>query len=195
MMSTITAISAIGILLINVVLICFIYWQVRHLYRPIITIKIINREKGMEARPSVLEFEDLYLVISNASKNPAGKLKIQYEFLLENMKPIEVNKTLSYLNPGEATREPLDYGKIIEEHPNLFQTVTKGKETKRIPHETLRLLLNVTVTYNYPRYRIHDSYEMRWESLEALPNFENHRGPLCWNRRDGIYIYKHSEFY
>jgi hypothetical protein len=115
--------------------------------------------------------------------------------MLENIKPITVNKTLSYLNPGEATREPLEYGKIIKEYPDLFQTVTKGNETKKIPNKTLAILLNVTVTCASPRYKIHDSYEMMWDSLETLPNFENHRGPLCWNKRDGIYIYKQSEYY
>jgi len=189
------AIGSIGVLLANVFLIYFIYRQFRHLYKPIITIKVVRREKDIEERPSVLEYGDLYLIISNVSKNPARNLKIQYEFLLENQKLTEVNKTLSYLNPGEATREPLEYGKIIEECPDLFQTVTRGKETKKIPKKTLKILLSVTVTCNWPKYKIYDSYEMRWESLETLPNFEDHRGPLCWNRRDGTYIYKQSEFY
>lgn len=183
----------IALLTVNFALICLIYTQVRHLYKPIITIKVIHREKDVEARPSVLEFEDLYLVISNVSKNPARKLKIQYKFLLENRKPIAVNKTLSYLNPGEATREPLEYGKIIKEHPDLFQTETRGDETKKIPKKTLKLLLDVMVTYNLPRYKLLDSYEVHWESLESLPDFEHHPSILCWNKRDGIYIYKRSE--
>ena len=143
-----TDIGSIGVFLANLVLITFIYRQVRHLYKPTITIKVIHREKDVEERPSVLEYGDLYLVISNVSKNPAKNLTIHYEFLLANTKITEVNKTLTYLNPGEATREPLEYGKIIKERPNLFQTVTRGNETKKIPTKTLKLLLDVTVTYN-----------------------------------------------
>ncbi len=190
-----TDIGSIGVFLANLVLITFIYRQVRHLYKPTITIKVIHREKDVEERPSVLEYGDLYLVISNVSKNPAKNLTIHYEFLLANTKITEVNKTLTYLNPGEATREPLEYGKIIKERPNLFQTVTRGNETKKIPTKTLKLLLDVTVTYNSPRYKIQDSYEVQWDSLENLPDFENHPSVLCWNRRDGIYIYKQSEFH
>jgi len=158
-------------------------------------IKVIRREKDVEARPSVLESGEQYLVISNVSKNPAKKLKIQYEFLLENRKVTQVNKTLSYLNPGEAIREPLELGKILKEHPNLFQEITKGNETKKIPKKTLYLLLGVTVTYNFPQYKIHDSYKIEWDSLETVPDFESHPMILCWNKRDELYIHKHSEFY
>ena len=180
---------------VNLFLIYFIYRQVRHLYKPIITIKVIHREKDIEERPNVLEYGDLYLVISNVSKNPAKDLAIQYEFLIENGRRTEINKNFSYLNPGEATREPLEYGKVIKEHPDLFQTVTKEKETKKIPNKTLRILLNVIVTYNSPKYKVDDSYEIQWDSLENLPDFENHPSILCWNRRSGIYIYKQGEFY
>jgi len=135
------------------------------------------------------------LVISNVSKNPAKKLKVQYEFLLENRKISKVNKTLSYFNPGEALREPIELGKILKEYPDLFQEITEGNVTKKIPKKTLKLLLLVTVTYNFPPYRIDDSYEIQWDSLENLPDFKNHPSILCWNRREGTYIHKHSEFY
>ena len=189
------AIGSIGILLVNLFLIYFIYKQVRHLYRPIITTKVIHREKDVIARPSVLEFGELYLVISNVSKNPVKDLKMRYEFLLEHRKIAEVSKTLSYFNPGEAVREPIELDKILKEYPDLFQEITKGNEIKKIPKKTLKLLLLVTVTYNFPPYKIHDSYEIRWDSLESLPDFKNHPSILCWNRREGTYIHKHSEFY
>lgn len=195
MTNVLIAIGSIGIFFVNVFLIYFIYRQVRHLYKPIINIKVLRREKDVEARPSVLEYGDLYLVISNVSKNPAKKLKIQYEFLLKNRKITAVNKTLSYLNPGEATREPIELGKILKEHPDLFQEITRGNQTKKIPKKTLYLLLGVTVTYNFPPYKIHDSYKIEWDSLETVPDFEIHPITLCWNKRDEIYIHKHSEFY
>ena len=195
MTNVLIVIGSIGILLVNVLLIYFISRQVRHLYRPIITIKVLRREKHVEASPNVLESGDLYLVISNVSKNPAEKLKIQYAFLLENRKVTQVNKALRYLNPGEATREPIELGKILKEYPDLFREITERNETKKIPTKTLRLLLEITVTYNFPRYKIQDSYEIRWESLECLPDFENHPSILCWNRRDETYIYKQIEFY
>jgi len=195
MANLLIAIGSIGVLILNVFLIYFIYRQFRHLYKPIITIKVVSREKDMEERPSVLEYGDLYLVISNVSKNQARRLAIHYEFLLGNAKIAQINKTLSYLNPGEATREPLELGKVIRERPDLFQEITEGKSTKIIPKKTLKLLLQVTVTCNFPEYKIDDSYEIHWDSLENLPDFENHPSTLCWNRRDGIYIHKHKEFY
>ncbi len=195
MPNTFVAAGSIGVLIVNLFLIILIYRQVRHLHKPIITIKVIHRVEDIEARPGVLTLKDLYLAISNVSKNPAKKLKIRYEFLLENKSLTEVNKTLSYLNPGEATREPLEYGKIIKEHPDLFQEITRGKETKKIPKKTLRLLLDVTVTHDWPKHEIHDSYEIRWESLETIPDFKNHPSILCWNKRGQTYIYKQSEFH
>jgi hypothetical protein len=195
MVNIVIAGANIGVFLINVALIYFIYRQVRHIYRPIITIKVIERKKDVQERPSVLEFGDLYLAISNVAKNPAEKLKIQYGFFLKNRKITEINKTLRYLNPGEATKEPIELGKILKDYPDLFQEVTRGNTTKKIPKKTLRLLLEVTVTYNYPRYKIYDSYEIEWDSLENVPDFENHPSIFCWNRRDETYIYKLSEFH
>lgn len=183
----------IAIVAANLFLVYFIYKQVRLAYKPIITTKIISREKSVDATASILEAGVLYLVISNASNNPASNLRIHYDFLLEDEKITEVNKVLRYLNPGEAIKELLGLGKIIRDHPGLFDEIEKGDTIKKIPKKTLKLFLNITVTYNFPKHKINDSYEIEWGSLESYPNFEDHPVTHCWNRRDGIYIYKLGE--
>ena len=195
MTSLLTAIGSMGVFLANLFLIFFIYnKQVRHLYKPIITVKLMEQGKNVDAVPSVLETGDLYVIISNISKNPAYKLRMRYEFFLEDRKVVELNKSLDYLNPGEAIRKPVELGKILQDYPDLFQEISKLNITKKIPKKTLNILLNITVTYNSPKYTIQDSYEIHWESLESLPDFENHPSILCWNKRNNIYIYKHKEF-
>lgn len=182
-----------AIVVANLLLVFFIYKQVRLVHKPIITIKIISRGKDVDATASVLESGELYLVVSNVSNNLASNLRIHYDFLLEDKKITEVNKVLKYLNPREAIREPLGLGQIIREHSELFDEVRRGDEEKKIPKKTLRLFLNITVTYNFPKHKIHDSYEIEWGSLESYPRFKDHPIILRWNRRDGLYIHKLDE--
>ena len=182
-----------AIVVANLLLVFFIYKQARLAHKPIITTKIISREKDVDARADVLESGVLYLVVSNVSNNIASNLRIHWEFLLKNKKLTEENRVLKYLNPGEAMREVFRLSKIIEDHPELFNKVQMEDVEMTIPTKTLRLLLNVTVTYNFPKYRINDSYEIEWGSLESYPRFEDHPIMHCWNRRDGLYIYKLGE--
>lgn len=177
----------------NLLLVLVICKQVRLAHKPIITTKVISREKDVDATASVLETGVLYLVISNVSNNIASNLRIHWDFLLGNEKITGVSKVLKYLNPGEAVKELLELGKIIREHPELFDEVQRGDEIKKIPKKTLRLSLNVTVTYNFPKHKIYDSYEIEWGSLENYPTFKDHPTILSYNRRDGLYIYKLGE--
>ena len=189
-MSDVPTVLNLAIVAANLFLIYFIYKQVRIYYKPTITTKIIRREEDVDSIPSVLESGVLFLVVSNASNNPASNLKIHYDFLLEDEKITEVSMVLRYLNPGEAAKELLDLGKIIRDHPELFDEIQRKGAIKKIPKKTLKLLLNITVAFNFPKHKINDSYEIEWGSLENYPNFENHPVIHCWNRRDGIYIYK-----
>ncbi|MBA7479492.1 hypothetical protein ES707_22297 [subsurface metagenome] len=192
-MDSLLAIASIGVLVVNLVLISFIYRQVRHIYRPIVTTKVISSEGSVDRTPSVLESGDLYLVVSNVSNNQAKNLKIGCEFWLGGEKIAQVNKLLRYLNPREATKELIPLGKIIDSYPELFEEIEVGKVTKKIPKKTLALLLKITVIHGFPRHKILDSYKIEWDSLETCPRFEDHPLILCWNIRDGLYIYKLSE--
>jgi|GEM_PF-6223598 len=180
------------LIIINLVLITFIFLQVKHIYRPILSIKILSREKGVQEGPDVLEYGELYSVISNISVNPASSIKIKYEFSTTRNGLLKIRKSLSYLNPNEATREPLDIGKIIKTYPELFQEHSNGNECKIIPKETLNIELKVHVSFKLGilPYRIRDSYKIEWGSLVSYPTFEDHPILNCWNTRDGHYIYK-----
>ena len=189
-MDSVLAVTNIGVLLVNVVLICFVYKQVRHIYRPIITTKVISREATVDETPTVLVSGDPYVVVSNVSTNEAMNLKIGFEFWLESKRIFQLNKSLRRLNPREAAKELVPLGEIIHTHPELFETIEDGKVTKRIPKKTLALLLKVTVTHGLPRQRIIDSYKIEWGSLESYPRLEDHPVTNCWNVRDGFYVYK-----
>jgi len=180
------------IAVINIVLVVFVFLQVRHTYRPILTIKILSREKGVKGSPEVLEYGDLYSVVTNVSPNLAAKLKIEYTFLRAGKKLLQARRTLSYLSPNEATREPLIIGKIITDYPELFEEHNKGDTTKKIPKETLNLALEIQVKYRFGilSYRTRDSYKIEWGSLLNYPTFEDHPILNCWNARDGHYVYK-----
>lgn len=180
------------IIIVNLLLITFIFLQVKHIYRPILSIKILSREKDVKESPGVLEHGDLYSVISNVSPNPASNIQIRYEFSRAGKRLLQIRKSLRYLNPNEATREPLDIGEIITTYPELFQEHNKGKEHKKIPRKTLTLVLEVYVNYKLGilPYNTQDSYRIEWGSLENYPSFEDHPVLNCWNVRDGHYIYK-----
>jgi len=91
------------ITIVNIVLVAFVFLQVKHTYRPILTIKILSREKGVKDDPDVLEYGDLYSVVSNASPNLASNITIEYTFLRAGKKLLQIRGILSYLSPSEAT--------------------------------------------------------------------------------------------
>jgi len=68
------------IVFFNIILIYIIFLQLRDARKPIITTKIIQRDKEVIDRPNVLESGTLYLVIINDSKNIAQSINIEYQF-------------------------------------------------------------------------------------------------------------------
>ncbi len=184
------AIANVGILAANIVLIYFIFRQVRHIYRPVITTKVVSREASVDEKPTVLVSGDSYLVVSNVSTNQATNLRIDYEFSLRNRRIAKLDKTLRYLNPKESAKELIPLGEILRGYPELFEEVQQGKETKKIPKKTLALYLKITITHGFPRRKIVDSYKLEWGSLENYPRFKDHPVMNCWNVRDDFYIYK-----
>ncbi|MCD6230333.1 MAG: hypothetical protein J7J88_00380 [Dehalococcoidia bacterium] len=65
----ITLVFNIGVLAANLALIYFVFRQVRHIYRPVITTKVVLREQGVDATPTVLVSRGPYLVVSNELTN------------------------------------------------------------------------------------------------------------------------------
>ena len=134
-MDDVLAIANIGVLVANLSLIYFVFRQVRHIYRPIITTKVVSREATVDETPTVLIAGDPYLVVSNVSTNQATNLRIGYEFRLGDRRIARLNKPLRYLNPKEATKEPIPLGEIIGNYPKLFEEIENGKVTKKLPRK------------------------------------------------------------
>ena len=180
------------IAIVNIVLVIFVFLQVKHTYRPILMTKILSRDKDVDDNPSVLEYGDLYSVVGNASPNLASRIKVEYTFFRARVKLLQIHRNLSYLSPNEATREPLAIGEIIKKYPELFEEHSRVDETKKIPKETLNLILEIRVRYRFGLlpYKMQDSYKIEWGSLKNYPDFKNHPILNCWNMRDGQYVYK-----
>jgi len=184
------------IAIVNIILVIFIFLQLRESRKPVITIKIISGNKEVTDRSDVLESGNQYIVINNESKNIAKSLEIKYQFNFDSGFR-EVEKVfLSHLNPEEATKILLRTKSMREKHPDLFEEVPKGSTIKIIPKKTLKIGLIITVRYNpifanLFKYKIEDNYMIEWDSLESYPNFEDHPIFNCWNKRnDDFYIYK-----
>lgn len=185
------------IVIINLILIYFIFIQIRDTRKPLILTGIISKNKEPIDTPSVLESGTLYVVVTNNSKNVAKSININYIFKFDN-KVIDANKDqnkLKYLNPGEAVKILLKTKPIRERYPDLFESVTVGNTTIEIPKKTLNMNLSLNVKYNpiianIGKYKIEDTYSIKWFSQENVPNFEDHPRFDSHNKRDTIYVYK-----
>jgi hypothetical protein len=180
----------------NVILISFIFLQLRDSRKPLIITKIISKDKEVTDRPDVLEAGTLYLAITNASNNIAKDIDIEYQFNFNGHSILKKENMLSHLNPKEATRFLLKREEVSKKYPNLFEEITEGNTTKRIPKKKLKIDLIVTIHYNpllgfLRKYKLEDNYVIEWGSRESFPDFENHPIFNCWNKRNGeFYIYK-----
>lgn len=182
----------------NIILISFIFLQLRDYRKPLIITKIISRDKEVTDRPDVLEESPLYLAIINDSKNIAKSIDIEYQFNFNGHSIPKKEKMLSHLNPKEATKIVLKYGTILEKYPELFEETAEGTATIKTPKQTLNIDLTVKVSYNpilryLFKYELEDNYLIEWGSLKSYPNFSDHPIFNCWNKRNKeFYIYKTS---
>jgi hypothetical protein len=186
------------IVVINLILISFIFIQIRDSRKPLILTGIISKNKEATDQPSVLESGELYVIVTNDSENVAKSIDINYEFVFDD-KVVDANKDqnkLDYLNPGEAVRILLKTKPIQEKYPDIFEAVTLGNITKTIPKETLKINLSLKVEYNpiignLDKHKIEDTYFIEWLSRKSVPDFEYHPLFNCWNvRNDALYIHK-----
>ncbi|HII02816.1 TPA: hypothetical protein HA351_14585 [Methanosarcinaceae archaeon] len=92
----------ISIAVVNLVLVSFVFLQIRDSRKPIISINVLSRDKEPTDRQFVLESGDLYAIISNYSKNTARSLDIDCQFKFKDQFTTgnDQNKKLDYLNPG-----------------------------------------------------------------------------------------------
>ena len=175
---------------INMILIYFVFIQLRDARKPIITTKIIPREKDVIDRPYVLESGILYLVIANNSKNITHSLSVEYQFKFEGHSIKVKEKGLSHLNPEEAATILLKFKPIREKYPDLFEQIIDGNITRIVPKKKLNADLIITIHYNpligcLSKYKLEDNYVIEWDSQINEPK--------CWNKRnDEYYIYKTS---
>lgn len=188
--------SSVIIAVVNVILISFIFLQLRDSRKPLIITKIISKNKEVTDRPHVLEAGTLYIAITNDSNNIAKAIDIEYQFNFDGHSVHKKEKMLSHLNPKEATRFLLKREVVSEKYPDIFEEITEGNITKRIPKKTLKIDLIVTIHYNpllgfLRKYKLEDNYEIEWGSRENYPNFDDLPVFYCWNKRNGeFYIFK-----
>ena len=180
----------------NIILILFVSIQIRDTRKPILTTKILSEDKDITDKAEVLENGILYIVLNNISKNIAKNIKIKYIFKFQKLEIIIDEKKLSHLNSKEATRFVLKTKKIMKDYPELFEEITKGDMTKKMPKETLKINLIIKISFNpifgsLVKYNIEDNYEIVWGSKINYPRFEDHSIFMCWNKRSNdYYIYK-----
>lgn len=182
----------------NIILIIFIFHQLRDARKPIIITKIISRDKKVTDMPDVLESGNLYLAIINDSKNISKSINIKYNFNFNDRTITVKEKMLSHLNPKEATKIVLKYGAILKKYPELFEETAEGSAIIKTPKEKLSIDLNVTISYNpilryLFKYELEDNYVIEWGSLKSNPMLRDHPVFDCWNKRNNeFYIYKTS---
>jgi hypothetical protein len=180
----------------NIILIYFVFLQLRDARKPIIITGIISGDKEITERPDVLESGKLYLEIINDSKNIAQAINIEYKFNFNGRSVNVKEKDLSHLNPEEATSIILKSIPIRKKYPDLFEEITEGNITKIIPKETLKIDLIVTIHYNplfrsLFKYNLEDNYLIEWGSRKSYPNFGDLPVFQSWNKRNNeYYIYK-----
>lgn len=181
---------------VNIILVIFVFLQLRDARKPVISTSVISRNKKVTDRPDVLESDTQYLVVFNDSKNIARFIDINYQFNFDGHSINVKEKNLSHLNPKEATKIPLKIKPIMDEYHTLFEEVVEGNSTKIIPKKTLNIDLIVIVRYNpiianLFKYKIEDNYVIEWGSLKNYPRFKDHPIFKSWNKRNGeYYIYK-----
>ncbi|MCK4926872.1 MAG: hypothetical protein KAS11_00255 [Candidatus Aenigmarchaeota archaeon] len=188
--------SNIIIAVANLILIFFVYIQIRDTRKPELITKIIPRDKDITDKAEVLEEGTLYLSEKGKLKNIAKNIKIKYIFQLKKHEIIVKENKLSHLNSNEGIKFLLKTKKIMDGYPELFEEKIKGDYTKKMPKESLKINLVIKISYNpifsiLGRYNIEDNYEIEWGSIINYPRFEDHPRFMCWNKRsENYYIYK-----
>ncbi|WP_143744132.1 hypothetical protein [Methanohalophilus portucalensis] len=185
------------LVIINFILIFFIFLQFRDSRKPVILTGIISGDKEVTDQPSVLESGTLFFVIKNESNNVAKSLDVSYQFHFDaySIEGKSTDNEISYLNPGEATKILLETSSIRNNNPDIFDNVIVGDTRKVIPKKTLKMNLTLQVRYN-PIFigfknKIEDTYYIEWLSLENVPDFDQHPVFNCWNKRnENFYIFK-----
>ena len=184
--------STVVISIVNILLVLFVFIQIRDARKPILVTKIISSNKEVTDKANVLETGTLYLAILNISKNISKSIDIKYRFDFNEHSITVKEPSLSHLNPDEATRFIIKSKKMREKYPELFEEITKKERTWIIPKDTLKINLTVTIRYNpilgiLFKYALEDNYIIEWGSLKCYPNIKDHPVFMSWNKRNGEY--------
>ncbi|MCK5630002.1 MAG: hypothetical protein KAI26_05265 [Nanoarchaeota archaeon] len=175
----------------NIILIVFVFTQLRDSRKPLLFTKYIHENKEPKDRQNILEDNPYYFTVINKSKNLAKNIEIKYNFKSKECN-LSGTEKISYLGPEEATRILLSCGCLIKEYPELFDEKKEGDRYNTIPKKNLKLKLDFEIKYNPVFaslfcYKTKDSYEIVWGSMESYPRFKDHPRISCWNKRDGKY--------
>jgi hypothetical protein len=182
----------------NLILIFFVFIQIRDTRKPVVSINVLSRGKEPTDRQLVLESGELYVIISNSSKNIARNMDINCKFKVGN-EFITVNddhKKLDYLNCGETARFILSVSKIIEKCPELFENIVEENTTITTPKKAIKMNLRIKVCYNpifydFGKYNVVDDYYVEWQPVTKVKDNDNFLPLNCWNLRNkNFYINK-----
>ncbi|MBU2612434.1 MAG: hypothetical protein KKB62_01805 [Nanoarchaeota archaeon] len=169
----------------------FIALPYRNSLKPRLRIEIKDRDK--KEVQSCLEWKNLFLNITNISKNSAENIKIKLISKLEvketgYKKNLISNEEVAYLHPGEISPFPLkSISHMLEEVKDLFEIRKNKNYEMKVPKKNLTINLRVEVSST--GYKTYDDFYIEWYSMNSSPNWDAPR-ILCWNKRKDKYIIK-----
>ncbi|MCK9593842.1 MAG: hypothetical protein M0Q91_17720 [Methanoregula sp.] len=145
-LDTIEKFSTIIVAVVNVILVLFVFLQIRDSRKPFVTTGIISSDKIRKVESSIDSDENycftvkenrtfwddirveetgpLAMFIRNDSKNVVKQLDLNFSFNFDNQIVEYEEKRLSHLNPKEATYLFIKHERLIEKFPEYFTEYT-----------------------------------------------------------------------
>jgi len=188
-------ISTIVVAIVNIILVLFVFLQIRDSRKPIVTTGLVSTEKITRLFGSdnaakkfwddanVLEAGYLAFFIRNDSTNRVNKLDVLFNFQFGKEKFEYHEPRLSHLNPQEATYISLKRELLVKKFPDLFDKFApfdniEGNDPNRenryiidYPKENLAINMTVIISFNpmlwnfFPS-QIEDNYRIQWGSFD-----------------------------
>jgi hypothetical protein len=173
-LDTLEKISTIIVAIVNIILVLFVFLQIRDSRKPFVTTGLISREKirkiiasqnddgyFFKIQESKIFWEDicarehgqLALFIRNDSKNVVNTIDFTFKTAIGNDSYTYKEKRLSHLNPKEVSYVFLHLDQLVKRFPQYFTEcdISDSPEEKwliTIPKKDLSIQLTVYISYN-----------------------------------------------
>ena len=188
--------ATIIIAIVNVILVIFVFLQIRDSRKPFVTTGLVSTEKiqrlFFESEKEKKKFWDdanvmeagyLAFFLRNNSTNIVNKLDILFRFQINEGKFEYREPRLSHLNPKEATYISLKRELLIEKFPNLFAEFAPfdnmdnndpnrdNRYVIKYPKENLSIRMTVILSFNPILWNffpiiIEDNYNIQWQTYD-----------------------------